>query len=65
MEKKYLVVVYYNLRYLNSYNEFTNKQKAEDWYKHMLNKAEKQKNEDKDRHHYIIDVGLYALTEIG
>lgn len=29
MEKKYLVVVYCNHRSLNDYNEFTDKQKAE------------------------------------
>ena len=49
----------------NNYDEFADRQKAEDWYKYMLNKAEKQKIEDKDKPYYIIDVRLYTLTEIG
>lgn len=65
MEKKYLVVIYRNNRYSNNYDEFADRQKAEDWYKYMLNKAEKQKIEDKDKPYYIIDVRLYTLTEIG
>lgn len=65
MEKKYLVVVYRNLRSLNDYGEFTDKQKAENWYKYMSIKAEQQKNENKDKEHHILDVRLYSLTEIG
>ena len=65
MEKKYLVVVYRNLRSLNDYGEFTNKEKAENWYKYMSIKAEHQKEENKDKEYYILDVRLYALTEIG
>lgn len=65
MEKKYLVVVYRNLRSLNDYGEFTNKEKAENWYKYMSIKAKHQKEENKDKEHYILDVRLYTLTEIG
>lgn len=65
MEKKYLVVVYHNRRSLNDYAEFTNKQKAENWYKYMSIKAEQQKNENKDKEHYILDVRLYELIDIG
>lgn len=65
MEKKYLVVVYRNRRSLNDYGEFTDKQKAENWYKYMSIKAEQQKSENKDKGYYILDVRLYALTEIG
>jgi hypothetical protein len=64
MEKKYLVVVYRNLRYMNNYDEFTDKQKAKNWYDYMLKKAEEQKNEEKDKHNYILDIRLYELTEI-
>ena len=64
MEKKYLVVVYRNLRYLNNYDEFTDKRKAEDWYKYILKKVNEQKNEDKDKPNYIIDVRLYTMVEV-
>ena len=64
MEKKYLVVVYRNLRSLNDYNEFTDKQKAKHWYKYMLNIAENQKDKDKEDRYYILNVRLYMLTEI-
>lgn len=64
MEKKYLVIVYRNLRYLNNYDEFIDKQKAKDWYKYILKKVEEQKNEDKDKPNYIIDVRLYTMVEV-
>ena len=64
MEKKYLVVVYRNRRSLNDYAEFTNKQKAENWYKYMSIKAEQQKNENKDKEHYMLDVRLYTMVEV-
>lgn len=64
MEKKYLVAVYRNFRSMNNYYEFTDKQKAEDWYNHMLKKAEEQKNEDKDKPNYIIDVRFCELVEV-
>lgn len=65
MEKKYLVVVYRNRSSLNDYGEFTDKQKAENWYKYMSIKAKHQKEENKDKENYILDVRLYELTEIG
>ena len=65
MEKKYIVVVYRNHRSLNDYGEFTDKQKAENWYKYMSIKAEQQKNENKDKHYYISDVRLYELIDVG
>ena len=64
MEKKYLVVVYRNLRQTNNYREFIDKQNAENWYKYMLKIAEEQKAEEQDKHYYILDVKLYTLTEI-
>ena len=64
MEKKYLVVVYRNLHSTNNYVEFTDRQRAENWYKYMLNIADKQKDKDKDKDYYIIDVRLYELIDI-
>lgn len=64
MEKKYLVVVYHNRRSLNDYAEFTDKQKAENWYKYMSIKAEQQKNENKNKDYYILYVGLYTIVEV-
>lgn len=65
MEKKYLVVVYRNLHQANNYIEFIDRQKAENWYKYMLNIVKEQKDEEKDKHYYILDVKLYTLTDIG
>lgn len=65
MEKKYLVVVYRNLRSSNNYNEFNDKQRAENWYKYILRILEEQKNKDKDKPYYILDVRLYELIDIG
>lgn len=65
MEKKYLVIVYRNLRQTNNYREFTDKQNAENWYKYMLKIAEEQREEEQYKHYYIIDVRLYELTDIG
>ena len=65
MKKKHLVVVYRNLRSLNDYNEFTDKRKAEDFYKYMLKIVEEQKEEKKDERYYILDVRLYELIDIG
>lgn len=64
MEKKYLVVVYRNLKQTNNYVEFTDKQRAKNWYKYMLKMAEEQKDEEQDKAYYILDVRLYILTEI-
>ena len=64
MEKKYLVVVYHNLRSLNNYDEFIDRRKAEDWYKYILNKIKQQKDEDKNKPNYILDVRLYKLVEV-
>lgn len=65
MEKKYLVVVYRNLKQTNNYTEFTDKQKAKNWYKYMLKIAEEQKEEEEDKPYYILKVELYTLTKIG
>ena len=65
MEKKYLVVVYRNRSSLNDYNEFTDKEIAEHYYKYVLNKMKNQSEELKDHGFYIFDVRLYTLTEIG
>lgn len=65
MEKKYLVVVYRNLRSSSNYFEFTDKQKAEHWYKYTLDIVKNQKDEEKDKCYYILDVRLYELIEMG
>ena len=64
MERKYLVVVYRNLRSLNDYNEFTDNEIAEHFYKYMLKIVEEQKEEKKDERYYILDVRLYELIDI-
>lgn len=64
MEKKYLVVVYRNLRSANNYVEFTDRQRAEHWHNYMLNIADGQKDKDKDEDYYIIDVRLYTMVEV-
>lgn len=65
MEKKYLVVIYRNLRSTNNYNEFTDKQQAESWYNYVLNIVETQNDKEKDKPYYILDVKLYELIDIG
>ena len=65
MEKKYLVVGYRNFKPTNNYVEFTDEQKAENWYKYMLKIAKEQKDEEEDKPYYILDVRLYELTDIG
>lgn len=65
MEKKYLVVIYRKLSSTNYYKEFTDKHEAENWYKYILNAVKEQKDEDKNKPYYILDVKLYTLTEIG
>lgn len=64
MEKKYSVIVYRNLYTTNTYVQFTDKQKAENYYKNMLNIAKEQKEEDQDKPYYILDVKLYTTTKL-
>lgn len=64
MEKKYLVVVYRKLSSKSYYKEFTDIHEAENWHKYILNAAKEQKDEDKDKPYYILDVRLYELIDI-